>query len=84
MMYQKSQLFTDTFFNKNNEFKYFIYIDTKFVLVVNFRSDWDTHTTAREKGQTTANTTTTISYWYFDKFTCKIYNDIIIYCCYTK
>ena len=49
-MYLKSQLFTDTFFNKNNEFQYFIYIDTNFVLVVNFRSDSDTHTTARHKG----------------------------------
>ena len=43
-------MYTDTFFNKNNEFQYFIYIDTKFVLVVNFRSDSDTHTTARHKG----------------------------------
>ena len=45
-------MFTDTFFNKNNEFQYFIYIDPKFVLVVDFRSDSDTHTTARHKGPT--------------------------------
>ena len=41
MMYWKSQLFT--FFDKNKIFQYFMYIDTKFVLVVNFRSD-STHT----------------------------------------
>ena len=46
-------MFTDTFFNKNNEFHYVIYIDTKFVLVVDFRSDSDTHTTARHKGRET-------------------------------
>ena len=42
---------SSSLFNKNNEFQYFIYIDTKFVLAVNFRSDSDTHTTARHKGQ---------------------------------
>ena len=44
-------MFTDTFFEKNNEFEYFVYIDTKFVLVVDVRSDSDTHTTARHKGR---------------------------------
>ena len=43
-------------FHKNNDFQYFIYIDTKFFLVVNFRSDWDTHTTARNKGQSSFKT----------------------------
>ena len=43
-------------FHKNNDFQYFINIDTKFFLVVNFRSDWDTHTTARHKGQSSFKT----------------------------